>query len=604
MASHPRRDPEALAVLALALGLGALLRCGHLGALAYSYDELFAVYDRGRGARAVLELLLATALDDQHPPLYYLTLLGWTGLGGTAEAWVRLPSAVAGVTTVLVVWLLGRSLGSPRAGAWASLLTAVSPLGVAYGREARMYALVGLLAVASTACLAGTLRRNTTAILAWYFLTTALLLTHYFGLFILLGQALFVVASAPRREALLWACGAALPVGLFAPFGRCVAWQASHVDHGYLRWDPAAVRGVIAFLLGGHPGASLALCLPLSLALALGLASRPGAPSGRALAPRTGPRYGWVALAVAGALTAAQGLALRGRLESSLAAFRQGLGQAPALAREEGAFLSWTGVALGGGLLFAAMGLFLRDALATNGTLQGTPVRTSAWTLGAVMVVAAVLLPLGLGAAGLPVAVARSFVPAAPFLALLAALGVEGPRGSLARALLVAAAAVGLILGARSGALPGVEGRPRGWLDHHYGDWRRVCRGIAGGAEPVVTVQNFITDAVLHYCDRRPVARLTEEGGILRTGQVERHGGGGALPWTAGGPFVLREGMVYYWIEPEDPHPGLAAQTAALGPRVRASARCLPRRRWEGDGTVYRCVVEPAVDPLLLPVSR
>ncbi|MFO0966273.1 MAG: glycosyltransferase family 39 protein [Gemmataceae bacterium] len=71
--------------------------------------------------------LLNRRLDLQKPPLFYwlVALLG--GLGGAVNPWtVRLPAALSAVGCVLVVFLLGKRLGRPRAGFFAALILATS----------------------------------------------------------------------------------------------------------------------------------------------------------------------------------------------------------------------------------------------------------------------------------------------------------------------------------------------------------------------------------------------------------------------------------------------------------------------------------------------
>jgi uncharacterized membrane protein len=58
------------------------------------------------------------------------------------EWMLRLPSAIFGSVSVLLVVLIATEVRSPRAGAVAGILMALSPLEVQFGQEARSYALV------------------------------------------------------------------------------------------------------------------------------------------------------------------------------------------------------------------------------------------------------------------------------------------------------------------------------------------------------------------------------------------------------------------------------------------------------------------------------
>jgi mannosyltransferase len=91
------------------------------------------------------EIASRTALDI-HPPLYYWLLHGWMRIFGQSEIAVRSMSAVTGVLLVAVVYLLGTRLFDRRVGLLAAFIAAVSPFQVYYAQEARMYALLALLA--------------------------------------------------------------------------------------------------------------------------------------------------------------------------------------------------------------------------------------------------------------------------------------------------------------------------------------------------------------------------------------------------------------------------------------------------------------------------
>lgn len=127
-----------LVVAALAAAFG--LRVYGLGAQSLWSDEGASA---AMTQRAPLEILAASA-GDIHPPLYYLLLRAWAGGAGRTEFGLRFFSVLAGVLTVaLTARLGGRLFGAPGR-IVAALLLGVSPLGLYYSQEARMYALLGM----------------------------------------------------------------------------------------------------------------------------------------------------------------------------------------------------------------------------------------------------------------------------------------------------------------------------------------------------------------------------------------------------------------------------------------------------------------------------
>lgn len=139
--ADPRRPAARAALLGLA-ALGLAYRLAGLGQRSLWLDELLE-WERAR--LPWLQALLGRGID-QDPPLYALFLHVWSQVGPAAsEAWLRLPSALAGA---LAVWLFGRWawwLFGPAVGAGTALFMALAPVHVHYARELNQYALLTAL---------------------------------------------------------------------------------------------------------------------------------------------------------------------------------------------------------------------------------------------------------------------------------------------------------------------------------------------------------------------------------------------------------------------------------------------------------------------------
>jgi len=157
-ANIEQRRPAALARLAAspwpACGLLALaggLRLINLGGRPMWYDEAFAVLYAEKPLTTMLSGTLTQvrgAASDVHPLLYYSLLHAWMGLAGQSPLAVRALSALVGVMTVGVIYLLARRLFGHPAGLVAAGIVSLSPFHIYYSQEARMYALLGLAGAA------------------------------------------------------------------------------------------------------------------------------------------------------------------------------------------------------------------------------------------------------------------------------------------------------------------------------------------------------------------------------------------------------------------------------------------------------------------------
>lgn len=250
----PRRWPLLVAVLTLA---AFALRLIALGRDSLWYDETVSVSLAGQPVR---ELIAHTARDI-HPPLYYLLLRGWLLLSGYPTghadatghglefmaAWLSL---AFGVLLVPLTWQLARRLGVGHAAATvAAGLAALSPFGVWYSQEVRMYTLGASLGVV---CLLATLpflqhagpRRLRWAAPLYALAAAAGMYTLYYFAFLLVSLNLLVLARmttpllrarqsldrAPMQSTRAW-----------QPIAMWLAAQAAAALL-YLPWLPVAWR--------------------------------------------------------------------------------------------------------------------------------------------------------------------------------------------------------------------------------------------------------------------------------------------------------------------------------------------------------------------------
>jgi mannosyltransferase len=227
--------------------LAAGLRFATLGLQAYHHDEIVTA---SRVLRADFwHAMEAVGFSESAPPLYYALAWLWTQLTGTGEYGLRSLSALAGVATVPVAYLLGAELRDRRAGIAAAALVAVNPMLLWYSQEARGYALMVLLTSLSLLYFLRALDRRGVAavdhrygglsaatsgggrrdLVLWGLFSGLAMATHYFALFPVLAEGTWL-AGRLRRRVLpgLW---------IVAGFGLLLAPLAIHqMLQGHAEW--------------------------------------------------------------------------------------------------------------------------------------------------------------------------------------------------------------------------------------------------------------------------------------------------------------------------------------------------------------------------------
>ena len=192
MTASPRRVPVALALICVA---GAVLRFATLDVQSLWYDEAVTA----ELLRMDLSgLLHAIPSSESSPPLYYVLGWLWTHAFGTGEVGLRSLPALIGTATIPVVWALGRRIGGDGAGLVAAALVAVNPMLVWFSQEARAYALLVLLAALATLLWLRALERPRPGrAAAWSVVAALAVATHYYAIFLVAPQAVWLVVKLP-----------------------------------------------------------------------------------------------------------------------------------------------------------------------------------------------------------------------------------------------------------------------------------------------------------------------------------------------------------------------------------------------------------------------
>ncbi len=136
--------PRKILILAVLL-LSTFLRFYRLEAQSFWNDE----GNSARIAERSVDLILAGAAGDIHPPGYYLILSAWRAALGPSEFALRGFSAFAGIVLVALVYRLGKQYFDTPAATAAAFFAAVHPALIYYSQEVRMYSLIATLGAAA-----------------------------------------------------------------------------------------------------------------------------------------------------------------------------------------------------------------------------------------------------------------------------------------------------------------------------------------------------------------------------------------------------------------------------------------------------------------------
>ncbi|WP_435065124.1 glycosyltransferase family 39 protein [Halobaculum sp. EA56] len=481
MASEPTRSTRLRRRLAVAVrhelaapvavvAVGAALRLFQLTDESVWLDEGIAYHTATR--RSVPEIVFGLA-GGPNPPLYFLFLHGWVDLAGTSLFALRLPSAVAGVASVALTYLLGRRLYDRRVGLLAAAVLALAQFHLEYAQMARMYAILVALTLGSFLWFVrywedGTRRAGA----AYLLVTVAMVYTHTFALFTVMAQAAFVAAAALREGTVRSTLRRWAPVGVAGTLltGPWVVHLAARVLRPVMRSGGGPDGGG-----GVGSGIHVTLPPPHSLASAYVDYLMPLEPFVSGMRPWALPALAGTVVALGGAAAAGVRPLVAGRL----------------LDRSDGPAPTTDG------------GTAVAGHATVPRSLRGRP-RTRALLLGSWAVVP-VPVPFVLSYLVTPIFLHRYTIAASVGVFLLAAAGLARVRRRHLRYALITVLLVGL-------AAP---------LPWHYGvdqkeQWREAAATVEHGADPgdlvVVSERTARYSFDFHFDDEGVRVVAVEEG--------------------------------------------------------------------------------------------
>lgn len=183
-------DRFILILIAITL-LGAYLRIHNLGTQSIWLDE-------GASYRYIQDTLVGTyrtAVNANEAPITFV-LLHLMSYFGTSEFMLRFPSAISGILTIPVIYLMGSRLFGKEEGVISAFLLSTSMMHLWYSQEARMYAHMTLFSLLSLYFFYRANKENTKKLWAYFVIATSLAFySHYYTVFVIIPEVFYYLLS-------------------------------------------------------------------------------------------------------------------------------------------------------------------------------------------------------------------------------------------------------------------------------------------------------------------------------------------------------------------------------------------------------------------------
>jgi mannosyltransferase len=252
--------------LASIVAAGAAVRFATLPARSYWIDEGATVIVLRRSFGSMLS---AVVDREGAPPVYYVLAWLWTRAFGLGEAGLRSLSALLGTAAILVAYGVGRRLVSGRAGLATAAVAAVSPFLVWVSQDGRTYVLAVLLGGLSLLTMLRALEAPSRfALAAWALASSLAMATHYFAVFLVAAEAVWLLREHPDARRVRAALAAPLLTGAaLIPLAVAQSGRGGAFIHGSDSLARRVAEIPAQFLVGFQPPAEILLSAAAALAV-------------------------------------------------------------------------------------------------------------------------------------------------------------------------------------------------------------------------------------------------------------------------------------------------------------------------------------------------
>jgi mannosyltransferase len=252
-------------MLGLIVLLGTALRFYKLGSQSYWIDEMSTLVE---GRQSIQQLISSGRLDQ--PPAYYFPFHYWEQLLGTTEVSARAFSALAGIISIVLIYLIGRELFGKKVGLLAAMLISISEFQIHYSQTARFYSYFELMVLASFLFFILALKSKRTLHFIFYSAASILMVySHTIGIIILGAQNLFFILQVKKYRDLIkpWIICQAAVLLVFTPYVYALTFGKGGLEGTVISndvvgsvpvpsiWDP--VRSIYYFIFSPRGDRSL-----------------------------------------------------------------------------------------------------------------------------------------------------------------------------------------------------------------------------------------------------------------------------------------------------------------------------------------------------------
>lgn len=248
-------------LLLLIILTGTLLRLYQLGSNSLWFDEAISVWFANE---SLGNILIKQTSGDVHPPFYYILLSLWINVLGNGEFDIRLLSAIFGILSIPLLYLIVKNLFGNLPALISALILAISPFHIYYSQEARMYSiltfcvLLSIFFMVKILSIGKELRQTKKTIfysIGYVISTVATLYCHNLALLLPVVQNLFFIIFWNRHRPFLkfWIPSLLTIIILWAPWTSFFFEQSSSVGKSFYA-PPLTLENIIILFANFNNG--------------------------------------------------------------------------------------------------------------------------------------------------------------------------------------------------------------------------------------------------------------------------------------------------------------------------------------------------------------